>query len=42
LNLFAYGTLMSGLTCALGAHERARLVQATRSLGAATVQGRLY
>ncbi len=40
--LFAYGTLMSGLDCAMGKRERTRLRGETRSLGAATVQGRLY
>jgi gamma-glutamylcyclotransferase (GGCT)/AIG2-like uncharacterized protein YtfP len=40
--LFAYGTLMSGLDCAMGRPERVRLAGETRSLGAATVQGRLY
>lgn len=40
--LFAYGTLMSGLDCAMGRRERARLAEETRLLGPATVQGRLY
>lgn len=40
--LFAYGTLMTGLNCDMGRDERARLAREARSLGSATVQGRLY
>lgn len=40
--LFAYGTLMSWATSALGVDMRARLKREARSLGAATTAGRLY
>lgn len=40
--LFVYGTLMSGLTCAMGREQRAHLAKSSRSFGAGRVQGRLY
>ena len=40
--LFVYGTLMSGLSCAMGREQRERLGREARSFGAGSVQGRLY
>lgn len=40
--LFVYGTLMSGLDCAMGREQRAHLAGSARSFGAGFVQGRLY
>ena len=40
--LFAYGTLMTAATGALGAAQRARLNREAVSLGPATTEGRLF
>ncbi len=40
--LFVYGTLMSWAKGALGLNERKRLSREARSLGPATLRGRLY